>query len=344
MPYFADITVDKNGIVTVVERRTCKIYQYDQEGNLITVFGGKSTNQKGLFSSPSSITADEEGKIYVLDRDLNNIQVFKPTRFIQLVHEALSLYSEGEYDQAYEVWQGVLKIDENFQLARAGMGHSLFKQRRWHDAMEQYTLADDRGGYSEAFVKYRHEIFRKYFPLVVLGLILLIGALYYLVKYMKIFAGIGIREFEESNSERMNTLHMIRFSFSILFHPIRTFDHIKNCRDRLNYIPSIIILLMLVIVRIYYIYTVHYPLADVDPMDANIWLEITKLLLPILTWILATFMTTSILGGESKPGEIFVVSSFCILPYVLFTILLPPLSHILTREESGLYFFISNLS
>ncbi len=170
-PVFSAITVDQYGIITVVEERTGKIYQYDQEGNLLTVFGGKGT-RKGLFQKPSAIDTDGDGNIYVLDMNLNNIQVFEPTRFVSLVHSAVHLYSEGKYEEALHDWQQVLSIDENYQHANRGMAKALMKAEEWEKALKEYKKADDRTGYSDAFSEHRHQLFRKYFGLVLLAFII----------------------------------------------------------------------------------------------------------------------------------------------------------------------------
>ena len=169
-PYFVDLAVDKAGNVSAIERNTCKIYQYDQEGNLLTVFGGKG-DQKGSFDLPSSIAVDNDGNIYELDMSKNNIQIFEPTDFIKLVHQAVKMYSEGNYDAAYNVWNKVLKIDENYDMAHTGIAKTFYKQKRYKESMQEYVYANDRNGYSMAYTKYRHDIFRQYFGLIVLGII-----------------------------------------------------------------------------------------------------------------------------------------------------------------------------
>jgi DNA-binding beta-propeller fold protein YncE len=68
-PVFRDITVDKNGIISVIEENTGKVYQYSDDGDLLAVFGGKS-DQKSKFSRPSSLDVDNNGCVYVLERTL----------------------------------------------------------------------------------------------------------------------------------------------------------------------------------------------------------------------------------------------------------------------------------
>lgn len=170
-PYFIDLAVDRNGIISALEKNTGRIYQYDQEGSLLTVFGGIAP-YKGYFETPASIACDSQGRIYVLDSSRNNIQVFEPTGFIKLVHGAVRLYTDGKYDEAKGVWLRVLDLSETYFLAHAGLGKVLFKEGRWKEAMEEYRLAENQWEYSRAFTEYRGELFRDYFGWVVLAFIL----------------------------------------------------------------------------------------------------------------------------------------------------------------------------
>jgi len=179
-PTLADITVENNGIITVVDRLTGLIYQYDQEGNLLCTFGGIGT-VGGLFQIPVSIDADSQGRLYVLDYSTGAITVFEPTHFIKLVHEAVRLHGEGRYEEALVYWREVLEIDSNYALAHQGVAKVMGKQERWEDALNSYYLADDKEGYSEAFAEYRHELFRQYFVPVVA--VIFIGG-YLLIKLL----------------------------------------------------------------------------------------------------------------------------------------------------------------
>ncbi|HHY83481.1 MAG TPA: hypothetical protein GX505_12525 [Clostridiales bacterium] len=183
-PAFADIAVDRNGIISVLDWKLGKVYQYDQEGNLLTVFGGIGA-VKGKFESPSSLVVDRDGNIYVLDRGRNNIQVFAPTKFIRDVHEAVMLYANGDYAEALVKWEEVLKTDANYTLAHRGIAKALYKDEEYLRAMEEYRIGDDQEGYSLAFEEYRHEFFRGSFGLLVLAFILLIYILYKVFMLMK---------------------------------------------------------------------------------------------------------------------------------------------------------------
>lgn len=343
-PVFTGITVDKNGIITVIEETTGKLYQYDDEGNLLAVFGGKDYDTKGKFVNPTAIVADNEGNLYVLDGYLNNIQVFEPTRFIKLVHEAVKLYSGGEYEKAHEVWQEVLKIDANYKIANNGIAKTLYKQKQWKASMEEYIRAGNKEGYSQAFSKYRHQIFRQHFGFVILGLAAILALLYFFVKTLKRTACCAISELKKDTASKMGTVNALKLSLAMLFHPVDTLERIKKTRDNPNYLPSFIILLTVIATRVFFIYTAHYALSNIDPKDANIWLEVVKYLLPVLTWVVASFAITSISGGEAKINEIFIASSYCMLPYIVINIPLALLSNLMSKDEAMLYSLIIIIS
>lgn len=183
LPYFVDLAVDQYGVVNALDAMSRKIYQYDQEGNLLAVFGGQG-DLKSRFEYPTSIVIDKAGKIYVLDRDRNNIQIFQPTRFAELIHQASQLHFNGRYQEALGPWKEVLKIDENYPLAHRGVAKALMKEEKWKEAMKEFKLGEDQDGYSKAFAEYRHDFMRQYLGWIILAAILIIYVIYLIVKFM----------------------------------------------------------------------------------------------------------------------------------------------------------------
>lgn len=185
-PLFADITANERGIVSVVCKNTCLIYQYDKEGNLLAAFGGKGV-KKGTFDNPVSIVLDSEERIYVLDSNKKNIQVFEPTQFITLVHEAINHQLDGEYAESQEKWEEILKIDSGYFLAHKGIGKIQYREGDYTSAMKSYKLAEDKAGYSTAFDAQRHEIFREYFFWIIVIIVVIV------VVFLKTFGAIKKR-------------------------------------------------------------------------------------------------------------------------------------------------------
>ena len=340
-PYFCDVTMHDNGIISALDSNTCKIFQYDSEGNLLAIFGS-SGNTDGSFQNPCSIVSDDEGKLYVLDKGKNNIQIFHPTSFIQSIYAAVEQYHLGDYEKAKSIWQDVLGTCENYQMANIGLAKAAFKQGDWKEAMVQYELASDRKGYSEAFAKYRHSILRNYF-LPVCGVAIVAMVLFVWVVFcLKKSTEHALNQHYTGAPNRYSVGNMLLCGVGTVFHPFDTFSMLKGSRKNLKPAVGIIILLAVLGVRIFFVYNVHYPLVKLDPRDANILLEIARMILPVITFALACHMITAIVGGEATLSEIFTACCYSMVPYVLVTFVLTGLSHIMCRSEDGLFTFIIN--
>jgi DNA-binding beta-propeller fold protein YncE len=172
-PQFVDVTVDEQGIVSALDFNSGRIYQYDQSANLLAIFGGRGS-QRGKFELPQSLAVGRDGEMFVLDANRNNVQAFRPTEFATLVHSASRLYFEGKYEAAATAWQEVLRQDAFMELAHTGLGKAAFRRGDYLGAMQEYLIARNKDGYSEAFGEWRHDFLRANFawvlPLVVFGL------------------------------------------------------------------------------------------------------------------------------------------------------------------------------
>lgn len=130
----------------------------------------------------------------------------------------------------------------------------------------------------------------------------------------------------------------LKLCLMTLYHPIVVTEHIKKQRgEKVNWAPVIILLLLALGVRILSIYGTHYPLASVSVRKANLLLECGKLFVPVLTWVLASYMMTTILDGETLFTETLLFSSYALTPYILFTPILTLASRIMENSQIGLF-------
>lgn len=169
-PIYNDIAVDKNGIIFVAETNSRKIYQYDRKGNSISVFGGEGTTE-GYFSMPAAIDIDDEGRLYVLDSDRGEIQVFSETKFMTKVLGAINLFENGEYAKAETAWNEIVSLNAGYPLAYDMLGDIVYKQKDYKQAMEYYELSGNQEKHGEAYGKLMHKTFTKNFALVAITVI-----------------------------------------------------------------------------------------------------------------------------------------------------------------------------
>ena len=335
-PYFADIAADVNSFVTAIDQRTGKLYQYDKDGNLLTVFGYGLGKKQGQLSLPVAVDVDSKGNIYVLDSQLGCIIVYEPTAFIESIHNAVSLYADGRYDEAKDAFAEVLAIDGNYDLAYEGMGRILVKQQNYTEAMTYYKLANNTGGYSAAFSKYRHEIFRNNFIWVVLITAAVCLAIYFLVRYLKRRSS-RIRIKFSGHKINRNVLYFLPLTVCMLFEPQEVCYIVKRDRKRFSFLSIVVTLVLAVTARILAIAVTHYPLATKLVENTSLWWECAIILVPLITWAVAQYAVTAIFTGEAKFGEILTLSTFSMVPYIVFSVPIALLSRILCQAEAGFY-------
>lgn len=171
-PSFIDVKVDEKGFVYAVDMTSNRIFQRDQDGNLVAVFGG-SGNQLGTFRTPVAIEVFE-AKVYVLDRLKNNITVFESTEYGKLVESALDLYAEGKYEESAARWEEVLIRNANSKLAYSGLGKAYSQCGEYDKALQYLRYSGDKFSFSKAFGKNRLYVVKEYGAYVVTGVIVLV--------------------------------------------------------------------------------------------------------------------------------------------------------------------------
>lgn len=160
------ITVNAYGMYSVLDRTNKKIFTYNDEGYLTYVTGFEGEFE-GNFVFPTAIKYDGEQLIVADSTDTRTIlTIFEPTAFGSLINEASKLTYQGESIDAAKIWEEILVINSNYSLAYVGIGHALYREKRYKEAMDAYELGQDRINYSKAYKEYRKIRFEANFPLV----------------------------------------------------------------------------------------------------------------------------------------------------------------------------------
>lgn len=156
---YVDIDVSPSGLINCLDYTNGRIFQYDEECNLLFIFGGKGY-QLGTFRQVSAVESSEEC-VYVADSQKNTITVFEETEFGRTVHHATELYNAGYYDEALEPWFDVLEQDGNYRMAHMGIASAYINQGKYKEAMKYARLADSQWRYNRAFEGFREEFISK---------------------------------------------------------------------------------------------------------------------------------------------------------------------------------------
>ncbi|TNJ61948.1 hypothetical protein FE784_33360 [Paenibacillus hemerocallicola] len=320
----ADIVVAPNGIMSVVDSRQKKVYQYDQEGNMLMAFGG-SGQQSGYFQEPVAIALDSEGLLYVLDRALGNIQVFRPNAFATLVQKATALYHDGRYEEAVGPWNAALAMNANYVLAHRGVGKALLKREKWTEAMAELKLGEDKTNYSKAMKGWRHQLLRERFGWIAAAAALLLAAAYY--------AAVALRSYTNRLAASPGGGTPLSQAALLVFQPREAFARIQTAPS----LAAALLLFAAVIgARFFEIYFTGFHFAGTRPEFASLVLETAKMAVPLAAGVVALWAATTVLDGESTFGQTVAACAYSLLPYLVGRILVTIASNVLTLEEQGL--------
>lgn len=179
---FVDVSYDANGFLNVLDNKRGKIYQFDQDMQLICAFGALG-EYAGTFIDPVAIET-LDNCVLVLDRIKCTLTVFRTTQVGETIHKALMLYYDGQYVDAIDPWKQVIQENPNYELAYIGIGSALYNQQEYEQAMEYFLFGRDEVRYSEAFQEYRIALLRDNLLWIACGVAVLIAGVY-LVRFLR---------------------------------------------------------------------------------------------------------------------------------------------------------------
>lgn len=317
-----DICVDDQGFISIIDGKSGRLFQYDQEGNLLYVFGGQGS-QAGTFKSPTAI-ATIGGRLMVLDKDNASITVFKPTDFALNIRKALLLHHDGKYSEAMEPWNFVLDRDVNYRLANIGIGKAYEGLEDYKSAMYHYRLGHEKDRYSGAFGKYRTSLIRDNFLLFFLAVIAIVLVPIMVARYR----GKTIRD------TRGNALKPSQYPVYCLKHPFDGYAELK-LEGKSSLSVANVILLMFFIVYILERQLTGFAFNHNRVDQFNLLVTAGKSLGLFVAFVLCNWAITTIIDGKGKPKEIWVFCSYALVPYIITALVGLLLTNVMTLEESA---------
>ena len=178
-----DVVYREKGIYSLLDSKRGRIFTYDHEGNLLYIFGGIGT-QEGTLTTPVAIEYAGD-RILALDSKQASILIYGETEYGRLINEAVGLRFDGDESQAVALWEQVLRMDENNELANIGIGKAYLSAGDNEKAMEYLKRGMSQDYYSVAFKRYRNEVLKENIQWILTGAVGLIIVLWLFVKFVK---------------------------------------------------------------------------------------------------------------------------------------------------------------
>ena len=323
---FVDVDVDSSGYINLIDSGRGKVFQYSEDGDLITVFAGYS-NQTGTFAEPVAIESID-GKIFVLDKTNNNIAVFKPTAYTVALRKAYNLLDSSDSDSALAAWEDVLKYNTNSQYAYYGMGRAYEMKSDYENAMKYFKLANAKHEYSKSFQEYRKDYVSDNVGWMAIIAIVAIVAIIIVSRILK---------------KKMIAKHGSAYSpletkwgmpIYVLMHPVDGFEQFRN--RNIQSIPIAFgIVVAWFLVKVVEFFATGFAFNNNRPIDYDFFANVISTIGLYVLFVIANWAVCTLLNGKGRMKEILCVVAYALTPILITTLINVILSNTLTLDEQS---------
>ena len=332
--HLTDVTVDDQGIIYTSDTEGF-ICAYTTDGELIFKLGAKVNDMSisGLFKSLVTIAVDNKGNLWTADGEKGYLQSFSPTEYATTIYHALTEYEKGNYDVALNDWSYVLRLNQMSVLAHNGVAKAYYNNEKYHKAMNDFEIAGNREGYSEAYWEVRNKQIQKYLGPFLIVVVLLI--------VLKIVIGIvdkkkKIPQAKKKLSKKLSKvpiLSEIGYTFKCARHPI---DRYYDIRVGKHGSPLTALIIYIIFFGVYMLYTVGkgfiYQYQKVEDMDMGA--VVVGFFAILILFIICNYLVTSITDGDGTIKQIYMIPAYGCMPAMIAMLLTTGLSYFLTYNES----------
>lgn len=327
----SDVATDSDSSTySVLDRNRGRIFTYDEDGNLLYIYGNMS-EQEGHFKSPTAITSFGRD-LLVTDGVMNTVTYLKVTPYADTIKSALVAHSKGDYDTAKQLWTDVLQTNSNSEIAYYGLGRTQMRTDDFEEAMASFKLANHRSAYSDAFALNLKDVVRENLLLILFVMLLIVAAIVLVVKYKHLVL-----------RKEIPVLDGLNYGFYLIFHPFDGFYDLKH-EKRGNAASATVILVALTIVEIMQRQLTGFVFNFYNPLRLNVFSVVISTLLPYLVWILANWCLTTLMDGKGNMKDIYIATGYALFPQVLIQLALIPLSHVFSQDQQAFYYFFLSVA
>ena len=320
------------------------IYEYNREGNLIFLFGGRDDgrNRGGLFVSAAAIDVDSRGNLYVLDTEANSIQVFEKTEYAQTVHEAMSLYQRGQYVESKEPWEAVLSQNSFFDYANRGLGSAFYKLEDYEDSLAAFRLGGDRAGYSDSYWEVRNVFLKDNLIYIFIGILLLYAASKIIRSLDRRYAVLGPVKRARKWFRNISLIQQIGFLSYVPRNPADAYYGIKK-EKKVSLLSSTIIYGLFFAIYVISKYFSGFLFKSVGDGQYTLVMDAVRVFGLLALFIVSNHLISSIREGEGKLRDVYNGLAYSLVPYLALKPIVFLLSHVLTHNESFIITFLNGI-
>lgn len=316
------------------------IYEFNNEGNMLFVFGGKDDGRQriGLCKQVQSIAVDTNDHIYLLDSEMNQIQIYAPTEFTNLLHNALYLYSKGRYTESKEPLEQILTMNSMFGYSNKAMGRAFLQEDNYAMAMKYSRLASDYSTYSDSFWEVRN-VWIQDNLIISVAILLLLYLLSRIIKQLHKKYGIlngMIRVRQRLFSGTL--MSRLKYCFYFMKHPVDGSYGVR-WEGKASYLSANILLGIFILFNVVSKYFSGFLFKGVREGRYNLLSDIGTIVITFLLLTICNYLIATINDGEGTLKQIYCGFIYSLTPYLVLQPFIFLISHLVTYNERFLVQF-----
>lgn len=310
------------------------IYEYNSEGALLFVFGGRDDGRFriGLSKKVEAIDVDAQDNIYILDSDAAQVQVFETTEFTNLLHNALNLYENGRYTESKEPLEQVLEMNSLFDYANEAMSRSYLQEENYEQALKYARVSKAFSVYSDAFWEVRNTWLRNHL-IGAAGILLLVVIVIQLLKLAQRKKGI-FNPLIRATEKPRNSGYWQRLKYMTYYmkHPV---DGAYGLRyeGKSSWVTAGTLIVLTTAIFVINKYYCGFLLRNVREGRYTIFNDVLSIVGVFVVLTACNYLMCTINDGEGSFKRLFCGFAFALTPYILFQPLCIILSNVITYNE-----------
>ncbi len=310
------------------------IYEYNAEGDMLFVFGGRDDGRFriGLSSRVEAIAVDADDNIYIVDSDSRQVQYFQATEFTNLLHSALNLYENGRYIESMAPLLQVLETNSLFDYANEAISRSYLQVEDYSNALKYARVSKAFEVYSDAFWEVRNTWLRENL-ITAAGVVVLICLVIWVLKKLQQKKGIFNPLLNATEGFRKgNFWQRQKYLTYYMKHPV---DGAYGLRyeNKSSWITAGILLILTTLIFVINKYYCGFLLRTVREGRYTIPNDIMMIIGVFVVLTACNYLMCTINDGEGSFKRLFCGFAFSLAPYILFEPLCIILSNVITYNE-----------
>lgn len=315
------LEVGDSGHIYALDSTYGKIYVYDEDCNLVSVLGGGvgKGNRLGTFVNTVALTVNGTD-VLVADSATCSITIFKLTDFGKTFFEAQEFYFDSKYSEAKGLWKEILAQDGNNRFAYSGLAKAYYAEGKNEQAIKYAKLGLDYDVYDSVHQENIDNFIRKYFVLIFVIAVLVIALIVFLMLKIR------KRETPMIKNEKL------RCFIAVLVHPFQSSYDIKYRGSGSLKIASVTTLLFFLTATLKDTLC-GFLFNKSDTGNYNVLFTIASTIGLIVLWTISNWAICSIMEGKGRLKEIYIVTSYALLPLVIYNACYVVISHFIILES-----------